>query len=141
MGKELIVRKSILINVPASKVWDAITNPALTKQYMYNSEVISDWKAGSSIIWKDAESGKVHVKGIIEKIKIGSYLRTKDLSVDAGLTDAEENYSRVVYELKNENGNTLLSVKENNFNGDEKRYKDAEKFWDTVLNNLKKLLE
>lgn len=140
MGKDFIVKKDVIINTSVPKVWDAITNPALTKKYMYNSEVISDWKTGSSIIWRDADSGKIHVKGIILEIEPGQLLRTKDLSIDSGLPDVESNYSRVVYELMAENGKTRLIVTENNFNDDESRFKDSEKFWDTVLKRMKELL-
>ena len=130
-----------MLNPRFSKVWNAITNPELTKKYMYNSEVISDWKTGCDILWRDADNKKVHVKGFIVNIVPGSYLQTKDLSLDAGLPDSEENYSRVAYELKSGDPETVLSVTEDNFNGDERRYGDADKFWDTVLKNMKKLLE
>lgn len=33
MQKPLIVKNSITINAPASKVWDALTNPEQTKKY------------------------------------------------------------------------------------------------------------
>ncbi len=141
MEKELVVNKKILIEADTSKVWDGITNPTLTKQYMYNSEVISDWKNGSQIIWRDAGNKRIHVKGIILEIEPGRLLRTKDLSIDSGLPDAESNYSYVAYELAEENGKTKLIIKEDNFNGDEKRYKDSENFWNEVLKKMKELLE
>ena len=49
---ELIVKKSIKINSSASKVWQVLTNPELTKQYMFGCEIISDWKVGSPVIWR-----------------------------------------------------------------------------------------
>lgn len=141
MEKDLVVKKEVTIDAGSAKVWNAITNPKLTKKYMYNSEVISDWNSGSSIIWKDAATGKTHVKGIILDIEPGRYLRTKDLSVDIGLPDVEPNYSRVTYELKKEDRKTLLSVTEDKFNGDERRFNDSENFWRVVLKELKGLLE
>ncbi len=141
MRSELIVKKSVLINSDVSKVWDAITDPAQTKKYMYNSEVISDWVEGGTVIWRDADTKKVHVKGIILKIEPALYLETKDLSIDAGLDDVESNYSRVLYKLTERKGKTLLEITEDSFNGDERRYNDAEKFWGTVLKSMKELLE
>ena len=78
-----------MIYAEASIVWNAITNPELTEKYIHNSEVISDWKAGSSVIWRDADSQKIHAKGEILKIVPEKYLQTKDLSLDAGLPDLE----------------------------------------------------
>jgi len=139
--KELVVYKSIFIKADNLRVWEAITNPDLTKLYMYNSEVISGWKEGNSIIWRDADNKKVHVKGIIFKIEPGRYLATKDLSIDSDVEDIESNYSRVVYKLINKNGGTNLTVTEDNFNNDVKRYNDSNKFWNAVLMGLKELLE
>ena len=141
MFKDAEVKISVLINAGISKVWDAIINPEITKKYMHNIEVISDWKAGSSILWRDAVSKKVHVKGIVLNIEPERYLETKDLSIDSGLPDIESNYSRVTYELTIENDKTFLTVTENNFNGDKRRYNDSEKFWNVVIINLKELLE
>ena len=141
MENELIVKKIIEINAERSKVWDAITNSELTKKYMYNNEVVSDWQKGSSILWRDANNKTEHVKGIIKEIEPRKYLQTLDLSIDSGLPDIESNYSRVTYELKKENGKTLLSLTEDRFNGDEKRYKDAENFWNIILPKMKDLLE
>ena len=108
---------------------------------MYHSEVISDWKVGSTIMWRDSDNKKVHVKGIIKEIKPEKFLKTFDLSIDSGLPDIESNYSRVTYELVNENGKTQLIVTEDNFNNDEKRYQDALNFWNNVLAAMNKLLE
>jgi uncharacterized protein YndB with AHSA1/START domain len=141
MPKNFVVKNTITINTDPSKAWNAITNPELTKKYMYNSEVISDWNPGSSITWRDAATGKIHVKGIILDIEPGRYLRTKDLSIDAGLPDIESNYSRVTYKLKEDNKKTLLSVTEDSFNGDERRFKDSKNFWKIVLKQMKELLE
>ncbi len=141
MKHELVVIKSITIKANALQVWQAITNPELTKKYMYNSEVISDWKTGSSITWSDADTKKLHVKGVILNIEHGRYLETKDLSIDAALDDDESNYTRVIYQLREENESTRLEVKEDHFNGDEKRYNDAENFWTTILKRIKELLE
>jgi uncharacterized protein YndB with AHSA1/START domain len=51
--KQLSVKKTIEINTPASKVWDTLTNPELTTQYMFDCELISDFKVGNPIIWKE----------------------------------------------------------------------------------------
>jgi uncharacterized protein YndB with AHSA1/START domain len=46
MSKGLIAKASISINAPVGKVWDALTNPEAIKQYMFGTNVISDWKKG-----------------------------------------------------------------------------------------------
>jgi uncharacterized protein YndB with AHSA1/START domain len=139
--QELIFKKTIKINADPAKVWEALTNPALTRKYMYNTEVISDWEKGAQILWRDASSGKVHVKGIILDIMPEQYLRTTDLSIDSGLADIEPNYSRVTYELKAEGSQTKITITEDKFNGDKERYHDSVNFWNIVLKKLKTLME
>src|SRR5437870_4697257 len=108
MSNELIFKKSITINAPPSDVWEALTNPVLTKKYMFNCEAISDWKEGSSLIWKGAEDGKIYVKGKIEKIIPQKLFRYTVISPER--EDKPENYTTVTYELTQENGSTRLDV-------------------------------
>ena len=143
MEKELVVKKTITINADISKVWDALTNPELSKKYMFNCDVISDWKVGSPIVFKEFKDGKeiVRVKGNILKIEPGKLLRYTVFGPDSGLEDVPSNYTRVTDELSSKNGQTELSVTQDNFNGDEKRYNSSNKGWDYALDGLKKLLE
>jgi len=52
MNRGLIARASITIKVQVSKVWEALVNPDLVKQYMFGTTVVSDWNEGSPIVWK-----------------------------------------------------------------------------------------
>jgi len=45
-----IAKAETTINASADKVWNALTDPALIKKYMFGTTVISDWKEGSKII-------------------------------------------------------------------------------------------
>ena len=54
----LTATKSIVINAPASRVWEALTDPAQVKQVIWGSEVVSDWKQGSPLIYRGVWEGK-----------------------------------------------------------------------------------
>ena len=73
MENKLFVTNSITIDAPAEKVWDILTNPRQTKKYMFGCETVSDWKQGSSLLWKGNYEGKemVFVKGDIVDIDPG----------------------------------------------------------------------
>lgn len=49
MNNNLIARASITINAPAEKVWSALVNPEAIKQFMFGTNVATDWRAGSTI--------------------------------------------------------------------------------------------
>ena len=59
MNKALIAKATVTIDAPASKVWEAITNPEFIRQYLFGAEVITDWKEGSPIIYKGTYQVKV----------------------------------------------------------------------------------
>ena len=71
MIQPLLVKNSVIIDAPASKVWDALTHPEQTKKYMFGCETVSDWKVGSALLWKGSYEGKemVFVKGDIVEIQ------------------------------------------------------------------------
>jgi uncharacterized protein YndB with AHSA1/START domain len=48
----LVAKVSIMIDAPIERVWNALVNPNVIKQYMFGTNVVSDWKEGSSIVWK-----------------------------------------------------------------------------------------
>ncbi|MBD3290791.1 hypothetical protein GF337_18435, partial [candidate division KSB1 bacterium] len=100
MTDELIFKKSLEIKAPPKKVWDALTNPAMTLKYMY-CEVQSDWNVGSQVIWKGYHDGKevVFVRGKITAIKPQKLLQFTLFDPNKGIADVPENYVLVTYEL------------------------------------------
>ena len=51
---------TMTINAPAAKVWEALMNPEKVKQYFFGTNVISEWKKGSPIIWEGEWEGKTY---------------------------------------------------------------------------------
>lgn len=137
----LIATSSITINAPAHKVWDALTNPVMIKQYLFGTEAVSDWKVGSPIVyqgvWEDTpyeDRGQI-VEVVPEKLLVTTYW--SNLS---GKADLPENYNRVAYELSPTDGGTMVTITQDN-NPTEESKKHSEQNWQTVLTGLKKLLE
>jgi uncharacterized protein YndB with AHSA1/START domain len=146
---ELIVKNTIIINAPASKVWDALTNPEQTKKYMFGCEAVSDWKVGSPLLWKANYEGKdmVFVKGEIAKITPGKLLAYTTIDPNSNIEDIPQNYLTVTYELVSENGQTIFTVTQGNYKtvaDGEKRYREAYnngEGWNPILIEIKKLVE
>ena len=67
MSAPLIVKSSITIHASATKVWDVLTKPEYTEQYMFGCTIDSDWKIGGPFLWKGVFDGKevVAVKGTL----------------------------------------------------------------------------
>ena len=58
MADTLVAHVSMTINAPRAKVWDALVDPEKIKQYILVSAVVSEWREGSSIVWKSEFQGK-----------------------------------------------------------------------------------
>lgn len=58
MDKNLIARAHVTINAARAKVWNALVNPEAIRQYMFGTNVTSDWRQRSPIIWKGEWQGK-----------------------------------------------------------------------------------
>lgn len=142
--KELIVKKSIKINSTPAKIWQVLTNPEQTKQYMFGCEVISDWKVGSTLVWKGSFDGKVYVKGNVIKIERGKILQYTTFDPNGGLDDIPSNYLTATYELVPEDDHVTLSIVQGDYGkvaDGKKRYNDTVIGWDIVLPKIKEISE
>jgi len=141
MDNKLIAKATTTINASASRVWEALINPKLIKQYLFGAEVISDWKEGSPIIYKGIYEGKTYEdKGSVLKVEPEKLLLITHWSPLSGSPDSPENYHKVSYELDVENGRTQLTITQDNNSSEEEQEQNA-KFWKMVLDGMKKLLE
>ena len=141
MSNRLTVKVSIDIHAPAAKVWEALIKPELIKQYLFGTEVISDWTVGSPITYKGVWEGKSYEdKGKILQIIPENLFQSTYWSSIGGSEDKPENYATVTYVLESKNGSTHLTVSQDNI-ADEKELDHMKKNWGMVLETIKKLLE
>lgn len=141
MSKAHIAKAATTIDAPAPKVWDALTKPALIKQYLFGTEVTSDWKVGSPISYKGEWQGKPYEdKGEILEVEPGKRLVSTFWSALSGLPDTPENYNTVRYELTPDGDATRLTITQDN-NASEEAATHSKENWQTVLDGMKKLIE
>ena len=141
MGKTFVAQATVTINTSAAKVWEALTNPEILKQYYFGADIISDWKVGSPIIYKGQWQGKSYEdKGTILTFEPGKLLVTTHWSPLSGVADSPENYHKVTYELSEQDGSTQVTLTQDN-NATEEEKTQSDQFWKTMLDGLKKLLE
>lgn len=141
MNKRFIANVSTTIHAPASLVWQALTDPVLIKQYLFGTEVTTDWKVGSPITYRGEWQGKPYVdKGQVLEIEPGKLLVSTFFSGNSGLPDVPENYQTVRYELSSRGDETELTIKQDN-NATREDAEHSEQNWKMVLDGLKKLLE
>ena len=141
MNGNYAVKTSIKIEAPIETVWEALTDPQLIKQYLFGTQVTTDWQVGSPITYRGTWEGKPYEdKGIVLENEPGKLLVSTFWSALSGVPDLPENYQTVRYELSSEAGGTRLSLTQDN-NATQEAAEHSEQNWNMVLDGLKKLLE
>lgn len=141
MARGLVSTASTTIDAPIAKVWDALVNPAMIKQYMFGTEVVSDWREGSPIVWRGDYQGKPYAdKGVILRLQPQRELQYTHFSPLSGKPDQPENYHTVTLALSRQGAATTVSLAQDN-NPDEAAREETTKVWRGMLDALKGLLQ
>jgi len=139
--QDLVAKASTTIDAPIERVWDALTNPELIKQFMFGTEAVSDWKVGSPIVWKGVWQGKPYEdKGTILKIEPPHLLQYSHFSPLSGVPDLPENYHTLSYMLTATGDKTLVELSQDN-NASDEEVQHSTGMWQQLLISLKKVLE
>ena len=149
MNNPLFVSNEITIKAPLTRVWDALTKPEWTKQYMFGCEPITDWKPGSPLLWKGTfnDVEMVAVKGEIVSIDPGrSLVYTVIDPNNPAIPDLPENYLVVTLKLTEQGDHTHLFVSQGDYNkvaDGENRYRHTVGGggWSPILDQVKQLTE
>jgi uncharacterized protein YndB with AHSA1/START domain len=139
IDENLTVTKTIEINSSPSSVWEALTNPDKIKLYLFGTEVISDWKTGSHIVFQGEYQGQQYKDGgtilAIEPEKLLQYTYWSGFS---GLENKEENYSTVTYTLDTKGNQTTLTLIQKGFANKQAR-EHTDQNWTMVLEKIKEI--
>ncbi len=140
---DLVATKAIIIEAPASKVWDALTNPELMKEWMYETEIniSTDWRVGSPItIYGHLHRIKFENKGTVLKFEPERVLQYSHLSSLSRLADEPKNYSIFEFILTPRDNKTSLTLTLSNF-PTESILKHLVFYWNVTLEILKRRIE
>jgi uncharacterized protein YndB with AHSA1/START domain len=129
------------IEAAPDQVWAALTDPDRIKEYMFGSQVVTDWKPGSPIVWKGEYEGKRYEdKGEIVEIEPERRLQVTHFSPLSGQEDRPENYHTLLYELEERGGRTHVSLSQDN-NPTEEAAEHSRANWEKMLAGLKDVVE
>jgi uncharacterized protein YndB with AHSA1/START domain len=129
------------ISASPARVWSALTDPAQIKRYMFGSQVETDWKPGSPIVWKGEYQGNAYQdKGQIVEVEPQRRLVVTHFSPMSGQPDAPENYHTLTYVLEPRGKGTHVSLSQDN-NTSEEEAAHSRDNWAAMLSALKKVIE
>jgi uncharacterized protein YndB with AHSA1/START domain len=138
--EKLKLTTEIKFKAPATKVWQGLTDPAMVKEYFFGTNLESTWRVGEPIKFSGEWDGnKYEDKGVILEIDPGKFLKYNYWSSMGGTEDKPENYANITYSLAESNGETILTITQDNVK-DEAAKEHSEGNWQGVFSGLKKLI-
>jgi uncharacterized protein YndB with AHSA1/START domain len=128
----------IYIEAPCEKVWDALIDPEMTRDYWGRHRNVSDWRAGSRWQHEDCDdASKVAVAGtVIESERPHRLVLSWARPAHVGDPDK---MSRVTFTIEQQFGSTKLTVIHSELDAEMLRGISAG--WPAVLSSLKTMLE
>ena len=139
--KNLTAKVSTTVDASVNKVWQALVTPEQIKEYMFGTNVVSDWQEGSSIVWKGEWEGKPYEdKGEILTLDEGKRLQYSHYSPMSGEKDNPENYHTVTIDLAKAGDQTKVTLSQDG-NDNEEAQQHAAENWQMMLDSLKKFVE
>jgi len=130
------------LDLPASpdRVWVALTDPAMIRQYMFGAELSGDWVEGGSVTYRGEWDGTpFEDKGDIVEIDPPRLLKVNYFSAMSGQPDTPENRQLITYQLQPAGSGTRLTVSQAG-NPSQEAATAAEGNWAMTLETLRSLL-
>jgi uncharacterized protein YndB with AHSA1/START domain len=102
---------TIVLNAPVEKVWNALTKPELVKQWQYGSDLLTDWKAGNEIRFRNEWEGQIFEQwGTVLEVIPNQKIKYSLFFPRPELEDKPENYFIMSYIISVENQKTKLEI-------------------------------
>lgn len=148
MSKRTSISK-ITINASAVRVWDAITQPEMVKQWQYGADLITNWQVGSPIIFRNEWEGTIYEqKGTIVEIEPHKLVKYTLFAPRPDLADKPENYFTMTYLLEEISDQTKLAIIQDDprelptqESPEESEHSVEDESENSVLTTLKRLVE
>jgi len=135
------IKHAITIDATPAKVWQALTDKELIRQYMFGTETTCDWQKGSKLTYTgEYEGHKYNDGGEILEIEPEKILKHSYWSSMSGVEDIPENYAIVTYSITTGDNGTTLTVEQEN-SPTERMHEGANKHWPMSLQSIKELVE
>ena len=141
MSGTLTAKAEVFINASPERVWDALTKPELVKQYLFGTDMVTDWKVGSAITYSGVWEGKSYQdKGEVVHFEPHQRIVSTYWSGFSGKPDVPENYQLTTYQLTPEKNGTRLQVTQEG-HATEESAAHSNAGWAMALEKMKDILE
>jgi uncharacterized protein YndB with AHSA1/START domain len=135
---DLKLSYDLYIAAPAERVWDAITDGAVTEQYFYGTRVKSSFRRGAEIAYAAGDAKMIEGEVVAVEKGHKRVLSQRALWDDGVAADPA---SQVTWELSSVGSATKVSLMHEGFRGETETFKQSAAGWPVILSGMKTLLE
>jgi uncharacterized protein YndB with AHSA1/START domain len=140
--KGFVAERRVTIKAPVATVWDALTDPALVRDWMHGTNLHTDWQVGSPVTWTGEWKGQEYEdKGEVLEVEQQKRLTMTHWSPMGGSEDKPENYHTVSYQVEAAGADTVLTLTQDNNPSQAEADTMAENNWGPILEGLKGVAE
>lgn len=141
MTGKYVATSTITIEASARRVWSVLTDPDGIKEFMFGTDVVTDWTVGGPIVWRGVWDGKEYEdKGSVLEFEPGRRLVVTHFSPLSGQNDAPENYHTLRWTLEDRFGATVLTLSQDN-NASAEEAQHSKGMWDNLVAGVKAIAE
>jgi uncharacterized protein YndB with AHSA1/START domain len=141
MTAQHIATSTTTINAPTGRVWSVLTDPDAIKEFMFGTEIETDWTVGSPIVWRGLWKGTEYEdKGVVVEFDPGRRLVNTHFSALSGQDDVPGNYHTVTWILEGKAGATRLTLSQDN-NASAEDAEHSKGMWDSLVASVKAIAE
>ena len=103
----------VTLRAPARKVWSALTEPELVRQWQYGADLLTTWEPGAPIVFRNEWDGRTfEQKGTVLEFTPVSRLKYSLFFPRPDLEDVPEHYFFMTYELTESDEGTSLLIRQ-----------------------------
>lgn len=142
MTETYVATATITIDAAPRHVWSVLTDPEAIREFMFGTEVSTDWTVGGPITWRGRWEGREYQdKGTILELEPGRRLVHTHLSGLSAQDDRPENYHTLVWTLDEaEAGKTRLTLTQDK-NATVEEAEHSQVMWESLVKSVKEIAE
>jgi len=141
MTEQFDAVSSITIDAPRERVWAVITDPAAAREFMFGTELVTDWSVGGPIRWRGVWEGKPYEDhGVVLEFSPPGRLVNTHFTPLSGQADVPEHHHTLTWTLDDVGGSTVLTLTQDN-NPTEEAMRHSAGMWDSLVAKVKEIAE